>query len=588
MPKLLITTADERTWAHDGPVVFLGKWCMRPKREHAWRGLDFTLAEPFYPDLKRRLELSNEAQSIRDQLMDALPARLNQYHGVDYSKRYWQILVGPFLARYVRVIINRYLTLEQCLNRNPCDRTIVLKSDFCVIPNDTLHFLNLVDNDIWDNQVCGWLIADFFPSVGIEKVNVETESCKVQAKKNPTQVGRTALGKLRYIATAIVEYVNTKASYYIHDLHASRLLKLKFGLLNAQIPIHRPYSYTFPQRPIADRVALSCDGLLREKTTGYHHAIELYLNRLLPRIFVEQYLDLVLATKEHNFPESPKAILTSVAFDTNEIFKAWTAENVNRGAKYIVFQHGAVYGTNPFFANSVEEVTANRFITWGWRKNSKNIPGFCLTTSGKVPPKHSEDGGLLLVEMILRRRKFIWDVYHEFDCYQNNQYKFLTNLSNEVRNKTTVRLHAAHVRSYVKEREDIVCRFPNIEIDPGHESIWKSCGKYRIIVFSYDSTGILELLSSNFPVLAFWDQQGFDQFDEEARLYYERMVEVGIFHFDPVSIANFIDTIWHCIDDWWNSNAVRDARQLFCQRYAAQIGAPAITLNRFIKLSSDD
>ena len=585
MPRLLITTADERTWADDCPVVFLGKWCLRPAREHVWSRLDSVVAEPFYPDLKRRLELSDEARSIRDQIMDALPARLNKYHGVDYGKRYWQILVGPFLNRYVRVIINRYLTLQQCLSQHPCERTIALKSNFCAVPNDTLHFLNLVDNDAWDSQVCGWLIRDFFPDVRVQTVEVGDEPGKAPATDVRIVNRSSPLGLLRRAATRVIEYVNGKATYYIYDLSASRALKLGFGLLNGQVPISRPYSYSFPDRPVSDRTELSCDGLLKDKTTGYHLAIERYLNKLLPKVFIEQYVDLVQSAKQGNFPGNPKAIITSTAFDMDEVFKVWAAEKVFRGAKYIVLQHGAVYGTNPFFANTVEELTANAFVTWGWQKRKKDIPGFCLTTPGRQIPPYQREGRLLLVEMILRRKKFIWDVHHEFDRYQGNQITFLKNLPTKVRNKTTVRLHSAHVRSYGEERKQIERSFPNIEIDNGHESIWESLDKYRVIVFSYDSTGVLEFLNSRFPVLAFWDQQGFDQFDEEARPYYELLVEVGIIHFDPTSIAQFIDTIWESIDEWWNSNPVRHARELFCQHYASRNDSPVTTLNHLIKLA---
>lgn len=582
MSRLLITTADERTWADDCPVVFLGKWCLRPAREQAWSKLDGIVAEPFYPDLKRRLELSDEARSIRDQIMDVLPARLNEYHGVDYGRRYWEILVGPFLVRYIRVIINRYLTLEQCLAHHPCDRTITLDSNFSVVPNDTLHFLDLVDDDAWNNRVSSWMISDFFPDVRVQAVAVADEPSKVRTIDAPRGFRSTAVGHLRRAVTTLVEYVNSAAPNYIHDIAASRQLKVRFHLLNRQIPISRPYSYVHAPRPTSARTGLSFDGLLKNKTAGYHFAIEHYLNKLLPRVFVEQYSDLVATAKRQPFPNCPKAIMTSTAFDTDEIFKAWAAEKVSLGAKYIVFQHGAVYGTNPFFANTIEEATSDAFVTWGWQKRTKDIPGFCFTTPGRSIQRGPVDGGLLLVEMILRRRKFIWDTHHEFDRYQNNQLQFLTNLPAEIRNKTTVRLHAAHLRSRGNEKETLERAFPQICIDDGHGSIWESIQSHRIAIFSYDSTGILELLNMGIPVLAFWDPEGIDQFDDEAAPYYNRLVDAGILHFNPTSIANFLTGIWDRIDAWWNSNNTRFARELFCERYSSRRDASAAGLNRLI------
>ena len=38
--RYLITTADERTWVMDRPVLFLGEWCKRYSRRNKWLLLD--------------------------------------------------------------------------------------------------------------------------------------------------------------------------------------------------------------------------------------------------------------------------------------------------------------------------------------------------------------------------------------------------------------------------------------------------------------------------------------------------------------------------------------------------------------------
>lgn len=35
--RYLITTADERTWKFDRPVLFLGEWCRLYDRRHVWQ-----------------------------------------------------------------------------------------------------------------------------------------------------------------------------------------------------------------------------------------------------------------------------------------------------------------------------------------------------------------------------------------------------------------------------------------------------------------------------------------------------------------------------------------------------------------------
>ena len=45
--RYLITTADERTWKFDRPVIFLGEWCCLYNRKHIWQNMDAIVAKPY-------------------------------------------------------------------------------------------------------------------------------------------------------------------------------------------------------------------------------------------------------------------------------------------------------------------------------------------------------------------------------------------------------------------------------------------------------------------------------------------------------------------------------------------------------------
>ena len=47
-------------------------------------------------------------------------------------------------------------------------------------------------------------------------------------------------------------------------------------------------------------------------------------------------------------------------------------------------------------------------------------------------------------------------------------------------------------------------RFPYIKFLNQEDKIKKYFNKSKIVIFNYDATSYLELLSSNFPTLAFW------------------------------------------------------------------------------------
>jgi putative transferase (TIGR04331 family) len=99
-------------------------------------------------------------------------------------------------------------------------------------------------------------------------------------------------------------------------------------------------------------------------------------------------------------------------------------------------------------------------------------------------------------------------------------------------------------------------------------------------VHSYDSTGILETLSQNIPTLAFW-QNGFEHLRESAKPYYQLLVDVGIIHLTPESIAQKVNAVWDDIDAWWMQDNLQDARKKFCNQYARPSRNP---VNQLIKL----
>ena len=82
-------------------MLFLGEWCCRPNQKHIWKKLDYKIAKPFYPNLKTRLHYSQKSDLIYDEIISLIPDHLNKIHQKSYDKRFWEILVGPFLKRYI-------------------------------------------------------------------------------------------------------------------------------------------------------------------------------------------------------------------------------------------------------------------------------------------------------------------------------------------------------------------------------------------------------------------------------------------------------------------------------------------------------
>ena len=87
------------------------------------------------------------------------------------------------------------------------------------------------------------------------------------------------------------------------------------------------------------------DKLLRKKlsekfeirpNTNIENILCSLLFELLPVCYLEGFMDLQKIVDKQPWPKSPKFIFTSSNFNTDEVFKLWTANQINSGTKYYI------------------------------------------------------------------------------------------------------------------------------------------------------------------------------------------------------------------------------------------------------------
>jgi putative transferase (TIGR04331 family) len=46
------------------------------------------------------------------------------------------------------------------------------------------------------------------------------------------------------------------------------------------------------------------------------------------------------------------------------------------------------------------------------------------------------------------------------------------------------------------------------------------------------------------------------------------LADVDILHYDPLSAANFINSVWDDVGEWWHSEEVKKAKRNFVKEFA--------------------
>jgi putative transferase (TIGR04331 family) len=399
-----------------------------------------------------------------------------------------------------------------------------------------------------------------------------------QATANPPIEQRRVFGRISAGARAFLQRDGEPfiISSYLPPLRAGML-----SLLLGHVPWRRRSP---PVRPASLDMNLRATNRLDSGANeGFAAFVRDMLLEVLPTCFLEGFGSLMSQVEEARWPRRPRFIFTSSSFDTAEVFKLWTAEKVEEGRPYIIGQHGNNYGTARYCPSETECVeTGDAFLTWGWRDESRRCrPSFVFRTAGRSRGAWNPRGGVLLIEDSLPHLQYPWDPYPNFSRYQREQFEFVESLPDAVRRATIVRLHAGHRKQPWCDAERWRRRQPRVTLDDGSTPISALVRESRVVVHSYDSTGILETLSLNLPTLCFWNG-GLAHLRDSAVPYYQLLATAGILQDTPQSAARKVADVWDDVGAWWGSEAVQGPRKKFIEQYAKTATRPVRSLKRLL------
>jgi putative transferase (TIGR04331 family) len=584
--RYLITTADERTWKFDRNVIFLGEWCRRHERKHIWQHMNATVALPYGLGIAKKDADHDEARRIEERLFPILCETLNRHHDVQYGERFWRMVLGHWFRLYVNVMLNRVRTLQQCLQAHAISGTTVhLNDQYSLATADSYSAIWACNDARWNNALFGHILALLpISSCRVNFIALDDSTCfHFKALTSASTLGKSTLRWGHEQLQKIANYFVKEDDSFIINSYLPRIEEIKLKLALRQ----SPKSWISPKFEVLNRSNRELrNGLANKIMYKSSNNLETILNsmvfQMLPICYLEGFADLRSIASKQVWPKKPKFIFTSNNFDTDEVFKLWAADKVESGTKYFVGQHGNCYGTSRYMNPAIEEITADKFLSWGWTDGlPQHTPTFILKMAGEKALRYSSRGRLLLIQDMTPQQIDTWDASAEHAIYLSEQINFTSKLSADPFSRLTVRLHSSHVYNNPLEKERWYKINPIINIDTGSTPIRDLIAQSRLVVHSYDSTGILETLSQNIPTLAFWGN-GFSHLRESAKPHYQLLVDAGIVHLTSESCATKVNEVWKGVDTWWSQDNIQDARIQFCKRYAKLSKNPIWDLKKLL------
>jgi putative transferase (TIGR04331 family) len=563
----LISTADQRFWKVDENILFLGEWCKNYDQKHIWSKLNFTVLPYHWDDREKLYRDYLYLDTVTEKYLTLLSEKLNTLHQVDYSLRYWRIVVGFWLYYFIEILFDRYLSIK-----NATDSKLVSDTWICPqnlerwAPNDFTDFNQWVCTDEYNCylysriiQTLGEMsfsvldfeifpISESFPTDNESPFNQITKSMSgFFSKYYPSQWNRVV-----FFRTYLNKWDSVKLQLSLH-----------------QMPYFEPQSVVsefFSVRPSMRKKLIFAEG-----KNEFESILDWIIAEQIPKGYVEGYADLHKKSID-TFPNQPKAIFSANAYNGNTLFQLWTALQVERGAKLIGTQHGGHYGSGLWSASELHQIRiCDRFYSWGWE--TRDSPNVRPLTTGKfnevkkgVTP--NPEGTILMVSGSFPRYSY-WmysvPVGPQMLDYIDDQYRFVQSVSAEVHEQLLLRLYPHDYGWDEASRWRDQC--PTLKQYQGSKSIYQQLNESRLLIGTYNATTYLETFSANYPTILFWNPRHWE-LRHSAKPYFDDLRKMGILHDTPESAAKKVNEIFKDPLSWWNQIEIQETIDKFNYHFA--------------------
>jgi putative transferase (TIGR04331 family) len=561
---LLATTALEWTWGESEPLIFLGEWCRRYERAATWRAREHHVAAYHWDDRQKLQRDHVYLRKLHDQLLEDLASALGDLHGIKRSRRFWQLLLDPWLLRYLGVAFDRWESLRGAFEAHDFSGTVIRSPRSPRPPRDHLHFTSQTcDDDDWNH--------DFYADI----LQYEhSDRCSVREHTPAVVVGRDAPAwhdhrhvtqSLKWRIAGFVDRLlgSVSSSNDFAFIHAyfgpTALIRLNLSLRQIPRLLFTEFTWRVPSSlpceagELRRDIRLQCAASNRFESFLYERIL-----RDVPQVLVESFE--LVRRRAKSIRQRPKVVLTANAHWFNDLFKHWIAEKAHENVRLIVIEHGG--GLPPRFGPmEFEEDIADSVATWTAPYRPKHV---------RLPP--SKLAGRRSRRRAVGERLVV--VGSEMPRYAFSAQSMPIAGQTLVGYRDVCRLHDALDKA--PQEAFLVKPYPDLgwrlhERFVSHVGVEKVSTELRldrvfrlarIVVCTYPQTTLSEAMQYDVPTLLLyanhlWETQ--ERFDGLIAALRDARIAFS----DPEEAAAHINTIWSHPQMWWESARCSEAKERY-------------------------
>jgi putative transferase (TIGR04331 family) len=560
--KLLATTAFQETWGKEEEILFLGEWCRTYHSRNIWENRNHQTVRNHWDDREKLRADENYLNDLHNMLIIELSRVLNDFHGLDYTTSYWQMLLDPWLLTYIAVIWDRWEYIRIAFEEyNPSQTITYDKISPGVGVRDYMQFQDDIVSDLWNHSLFIEIIKTHYAErLEIITVEDQKETGRSHLIKNKNNDESIKIKIVRFL-DSLLRVPSIQNDYVLYHTYFPPLSLIRLMLSIGQIP--RFYINDFTFYPNYKKLK-SDPQFFRDKLSLNLASVDEYEQFLfqriisdIPQCLVENYSELKECANKS--PYHPKVIATANAHWANDYFKIWAAEKVYTGSRFIVMEHGGSFP--PLFDSMQFE---------------QNISHISVVWCKPYHPKHIQlpSNKLSGLKHRIKKSEYVTIVGFEplrYSCRAtasaiSSQGLVHFDMVCEVYKKLSPKLtRFLRIKPYPNRGYHFEDRYKDLF---GDQVIWKErnlkkiMGESKIIICTYPNTTFSEAMYSGVPSMLFYDPYYWETVPVLDNLLYV-LKDAKIIHTDSSSLVHHLESIWMEPLNWWNSSEIQNARVMF-------------------------
>ena len=567
MKHHLITTGGVELPTSNDPVLLLGPWCDEYSQAEQSNQQVTSSQNQNLPAVIHQLRLLSD--EISNRIFPDLCAELNRLHQTDHSLRFWEYSVQLWLINFVDTIIDRWQQIDLVSSKySIAGTTIHQYEELELIPRTSNQFQFLINSHPWNHLIFGKIIQELGHTPYSKTPQPST--LKVEFGQDPSS------NNFRTITRQLLQRISnstTKASsVFFVQTYLPKLSELKLGLILGTLP----YRW-YPDKTLSNKPDSALRASIDMKIEAGDH-LERFIRKTIPlqipMSFLENFPDNQQLIKGRSLPKNPRVIFTSNLHQSSDQFMLWLGQKATTGSSVVIGQHGGVHGMiEPASREELHErQISDRYLTWGWGDGENTVfaPGPALINTGirsvtKTKQKLSKKL-LIVLDSTYRYPSMRRGMNGSRMSYLQSIGALLADLDPMPKKVALVRPYRGQEQFDDSHLPYFEQNFPEITIDSGSTPIKNLWNSSKLVVTTSIGTTYIQTIHRKIPTLIILDPKS-SNLSSRAIPLFENLERAGVYHTSFLSAANFINSIWADIDQWWLDPAVQGALDKFMNQF---------------------